>query len=314
MAVITAALVNELRQRTSLGMMQCKKALTEADGDLAEAEVILRKSIFGKQGAKAMERTASEGSVFARVSDDKRRGAIIELNSETDFVARNDQFKTIGRALLEKILSYEPGTVPTGLEAFLADSHNGTTVGDYITDASTTIGEKVALSRFERFGAPEGNAVAAYVHNPSGSGDEGGKYGVLVEVGGGGDTNALATLAREVALHVSSANPRYLTEDAIGSEVIDKEREIYAAQAANDEKMQSKPQAAVDAMINGRLRVFLEETVLLKQKYIRDDSLTIDALVKKTPNAGIVRFVRFKVGEIQAASATPVETEGDTAS
>lgn len=303
MAAITAALVNELRQKTGAGMMQCKKALTEADGNLEEAVTILRKTLVGKQAVKAMERTASEGSVFARVSDDKQRGAIIELNSETDFVARNEQFKAIGKALVAKILAYEAGTVPTDLEAFLADTHEGTTVGAYITDAAATIGEKVVLTRFERFGAPEGNAVAAYVHNPGGSGDEGGKIGVLVETSGGGDKEALATLAREIALHISSSNPQYLTEAEVPAEILEKEREVALAQAKNDPKMAGKPEAALNALVSGRVRVFLEDTVLLKQSYIRDPALTIEALVKKTDGASVVRFVRFKLGETQADAA-----------
>jgi elongation factor Ts len=303
MAVITAALVNELRQKTGLGMMQCKKALTEADGDLKEAEVILRKTLGDKQLSKGAERTASEGSIFARVSDNKRIGAIIELNSETDFVARNDQFKSIGKTLVDKILSYAAGTVPTDLQALLNDTHEGTTVGAFVNDAATTIGEKVALSRFERFGAPEGNVVAAYVHNPSGSGDEGGKIGVLVEVSGGDDKDALATLAREIALHVSSSNPMVLSEEDVPAEVIAKEREIFAAQAANDPKMAGKPEAAINAMVNGRVRVFLEESVLLKQSYVRDPAITIADLVKKTPGASVVRFVRYKLGETMADAA-----------
>lgn len=307
MAAITAALVNELRQKTGAGMMQCKKALTEADGNMEEAVTILRKTLVGKQAVKAMERTASEGSVFARVSDDKQRGAIIELNSETDFVARNDQFKAIGKALVEKILSYEAGTVPTDLEAFLADAHEGTTVGAFITDAAATIGEKVALTRFERFGAPEGNAVAAYVHNPGGSGDEGGKIGVIVETSGS-DKDALATLAREIALHISSSNPQYLTEEEVPAEIIEKEREVALAQAKNDPKMAGKPDAALNALVNGRVRVFLEDTVLLKQSYIRDPAITIGDLVKKTSGASVVRFKRFKLGETQADSA---QTEGE---
>ncbi|MBC7807616.1 MAG: translation elongation factor Ts, partial [Akkermansiaceae bacterium] len=291
MAVITAALVNELRQKTGLGMMQCKKALTEAEGNLKEAEVVLRKTLGDKQLSKGAERTASEGSIFARVSDNKRIGAIIELNSETDFVARNDQFKSIGKTLVEKVLSYAAGTVPTDLEALLNDTHEGTTVGAFVNDAATTIGEKVALSRFERFGAPEGNVVSAYVHNPSGSGDEGGKIGVLVEVSGGEDTDALSTLAREIALHVSSSNPMVLSEEDVPADVIAKEREIFAAQAANDPKMAGKPEAAINAMVNGRVRVFLEESVLLKQSYVRDPAITIADLVKKTPGASVVRFV-----------------------
>ena len=307
MAAITAALVNELRQKTGAGMMQCKKALTEADGNIEEAVTILRKTLSGKQGVKAMERTASEGSVFARVSDDKQRGVIIELNSETDFVARNEQFKAIGKTLVDKILAYAPGTVPTDLEAFLNDSHDGMTVAAFINDAAATIGEKVALTRFTRFGAPEGNAVAVYVHNPGGSGDEGGKIGVLVETSGA-DKEVISNLAREIALHISSANPTHLNETDVPAETIEKEREVALAQAQNDPKMAGKPQGAIDAMVNGRVRVFLEESVLLKQKYIRDDSLTIDALVKKTPGASVVRFMRYKLGETQAVATT---TEGD---
>ena len=309
MATITAALVNELRQKTGAGMMQCKAALTEADGNLDEAVTVLRKKLGDKQVSKGMERTASEGSIFARVSDDKQIGAIVELNSETDFVARNDQFKAIGKTLLDKILAYQAGTVPTDLEAFLNDMHNGMTVAAFINDAAATIGEKVALSRFDRFGAPAGNAVAVYVHNPGGSGDEGGKIGVLVETGGA-DKEVIANLAREVALHVSSSNPTFLSEGDVSTAVIEKEREVALAQAQNDPKMAGKPQGAIDAMVNGRVRVFLEDSVLLKQKYVRDDSLTIDALVKRTPGASIVRFVRYKLGELQAAA---VPTDGESA-
>lgn len=303
MAAITAAMVNELRQKTGAGMMQCKAALTEAEGDMNEAVTVLRKKLGDKQVSKGATRTASEGSVFALVSGDKHIGALIELNSETDFVARNDQFKTIGKNLVGKIVGYAAGTVPKDLDAFIADSYEGGTVGSYITDAGATIGEKIALSRFERFGAPEGNVVAAYVHNPSGPGDEGGKLGVLVEVSGGDDRDALATLAREIALHISSSNPLVLSEEEISPDTIEKEREIARAQALNDPKMAGKPEAAINALVNGRVRVFLEESVLLKQSYIRDPAITIADLVKKTEGASVVRFVRYRVGELQADAA-----------
>ncbi|MBC8138405.1 MAG: translation elongation factor Ts [Fibrella sp.] len=309
MAAITAALVNELRQKTGAGMMQCKKALTEADGDLQEAEVVLRKTMVGKAVGRS-ERTASEGLILAKVSDDKHIGVIVELNSETDFVARNDDFKALGKSIVTRIADFAAGTVPTDLDALLAAPMGDTTVGEAVTNAGGRIGEKIALSRFERFGAPEGNAVAAYVHNPSGSGDEGGKVGVLVEVAGSDDKDALATLAREVALHISSSNPMVLAESDVPAEVIEKEREIALAQAQNDPKMAGKPEAAINAMVNGRVRVFLEESVLLKQSYVRDPAITISDLVKKTAGASIVRFVRFKLGEIQADAAG---TEGEVA-
>ena len=305
MAAITAAMVNELRQKTGAGMMQCKKALTEADGNIEEAVTVLRKTLGDKAAKRGAERAASEGLVLARVSDNKQIGAIIELNSETDFVARNEDFKALGKSLVARITEFAAGTVPTDLEGLLAAPMGEGTVGSTITDAAGRIGEKVALSRFERFGAPEGNAVASYVHNPGGSGDEGGKIGVLVEVTGG-DKDELATLAREIALHVSSSNPAFLSEDEVSAELIEKEREIAKAQALNDPKMAGKPEGAINAMVNGRIRVFLEESVLLKQSYIRDPAITIADLVKKTAGASVVRFVRFRVGETQADAA---ETE-----
>ncbi|MDX1934561.1 MAG: translation elongation factor Ts [Capsulimonadales bacterium] len=299
MAAITASLVNELRQLTGAGMMQCKAALTEAEGDLQKAREILRIKL-GKKAEGRLERQASEGAVFARISADRRIGVIIELNSETDFVARNDQFKALGQSLVEKLLSYAAGTVPADQDAFLADTmEEGKTVAAYINDAAAPIGEKVALGRFERFGAPEGNAVAAYVHNPGGSGDDGGRIGVLVELTGA-DADALSTLGREIALHIASSNPQYLAEGDVEPAMIEKEREIARAQAAEDPKMAGKPAQAIESMVNGRVRRFLEETVLLKQAYVRDPAKTVEAIVKETAGAGIVRFVRFKVGELQA--------------
>jgi elongation factor Ts len=182
-------------------------------------------------------------------------------------------------------------------------------VSSFITDTAATIGEKVAASRFERFGAPEGNAVAAYVHNPGGSGDEGGKIGVLVEATGS-DTAALAKLAREVALHIASANPQYLKEDDVEAAIIEREREVARAQAANDPKMAGKPEKAIESLVNGRVRKFLEETVLLNQAYIKDPSKTVAAFVNETKGADIVRFVRFRVGEMQAAEAAAEGGEG----
>jgi translation elongation factor Ts len=185
MAAITAQAVAQLREQTGAGMMQCKQALTEADGDIEQAKVILRKKLGDKAMSRGAERTASEGLVMAQVSDNDRIGALVELNCETDFVARNEDFKALARKLVEKILSYPAGTVPTSQEAFLSDTmEGGMTVEQTINDAAGPIGEKVALGRWKRFGAPEGNLVSAYVHNPGGSGSEGGKIGVLVELTG----------------------------------------------------------------------------------------------------------------------------------
>jgi elongation factor Ts len=242
-------------------MMQCKQALTEAGGDMDEAVTILRKKQVVKTEGRS-GRTAAEGIVMAAVTDTRRVGVLVELNCETDFVARNDDFRALAQRLARRIAAYGPGTVPTSLEAFLADPFDGTgggpTVAETITEAAARIGEKVALGRFERFGAPEGNVVGSYVHNPGGSGEDGGKIGVLVEVTGA-DEAASTTLAREIALHVASANPQYLSEGDVEPAILDKEREIARAQAANDPKMAGKPEKAIESMVNGRVRKFLEK-------------------------------------------------------
>lgn len=306
MAEITARAVAELREKTGAGMMECKKALTEANGDLGEAVTILRKKSKGKVEGRSA-RQAAEGLVMAHVTDTRRVGVLVELNSETDFVARNDDFRALARRLAQKVVAYGPGAVPTSLEALLADTMDGgASVAETITEAAGRIGEKIQLGRFERFGAPQGNIVGAYVHNPGGSGDEGGKIGVLVEATGA-DEETLATLTREVALHIASANPQYLSEADVAPEILDKEREIARAQAANDPKMAGKPEKAIESMVNGRVRKFLEEAVLLNQAYVRDPAKTIAQVVKETPGASLVRFVRFRVGELQADAADGAE-------
>ena len=296
MATITAAMVAQLRDRTGAGMMECKKALTEADGDIDEAVTVLRKRLGNKVGGRE-GRTAAEGIVMAHVSDSRTVGVLVEMNSETDFVARNDDFKALTRQIVEKVAAYPAGTVPKTTEELLADTMDGgATLADTITEAAGRIGERILLGRFERFGAPDGNVVGAYVHNPGGSGDEGGKIGVLVEATGA-DADALQTLVREVALHIASANPMYLTEDEVEAGILDKEREIARDQAANDPKMAGKPEKAIESMINGRVRKFLEETVLLNQAYVREPAKTVAQVVKETSGASLVRFVRFRVGE-----------------
>jgi elongation factor Ts len=297
MAEITARAVAELREKTGAGMMECKKALTEANGDLEEAVTVLRKRL-GNKVTNRSDRTAAEGIIEGLVRDDKRVGVLVELNSETDFVARNDDFKALAREIVQQIAAYGPGTVPADVEALLKEPYgDGTqTVGDRLTEAAGRIGEKLALSRFVRFGAPQGNVVGHYIHNP------GGKIGVLVEVTGAGE-EALSTLAREVALHIASANPQYLSEADVEEGILEKEREIARAQAETDPKMAGKPQQAIESMVNGRVRKFLEETVLLNQAYVRDPARTIGALVKETPGASVVRFARLRAGETQADAA-----------
>ncbi len=281
MAAITAGLVAQLRERTGLGMMECKKALTETDGDLEGAIELLRKKGTKDRG----ERVAGEGLVMAAVSGNS--AALVELNSETDFVARNEDFKALARTLADLAASTGTSTV----DGLLALSVDGTAVNALIEDAVKRIGEKIVLGRVAVFEAAEGASLVSYVHNPGGSGNEGGKIGVLVETVGGGES-----LGREVAMHVSFAKPRFLAESDVDASFLAKERDIVTEQTRNDPKMVGKPDAAVEAAVTGRMRKVLGEIVLLNQPYVRDDKKTVGQLAKDS-GGEIRRYVRFEVGE-----------------
>ena len=287
MAAITAGLVAQLRERTGLGMMECKEALTETDGDLEGAIELLRKKGTKDRG----ERVAGEGLVMAAVSGN--RAALVELNSDTDFVARNEDFKALARSLADLAATTGTGTV----DGLLAQSIDGTGVGALIEDAVKRIGEKIVLGRVALLEAGEGSTLVSYVHNPGGSGSEGGKIGVLVETAG-----ADANLGREVAMHVSFAKPRFLAESDVDTAFLDKEREIVLEQTKNDPKMVGKPEAAVNSAVQGRMRKVLGEIVLLNQPYVRDDKKTVGQLAKDA-GGEIRRYVRFEVGENAPKSA-----------
>jgi elongation factor Ts len=290
MAAITAQAVAQLRERTGLGMMECKKALTEVDGDIEAAVELLRKKGTKDRG----ERVAGEGLIVAHVTPDGKTGVLVELNSETDFVARNDDFKQLARTLAQRAANSSAETVV----ALLAEAHADASLADAtvagaINAAINRIGEKIVLGRFVRFTAPADGQVTAYVHNTGGSGADGGRVGVLVETTGTDDQE----LGREVAMHISFAKPRFLTDKDVDPATLAKEREIVTAQAENDPKMAGKPEAARNAMIEGRLKKFLGETVLLNQPYIRDEKKTIGHLVAERKGAAVTRFARYEVGE-----------------
>lgn len=287
MAQITAAAVAQLRERTGLGMMDCKKALTETDGDVEAAVEFLRKKGVKDRG----DRVAGEGVIMSHVSADGRIAALVELNAETDFVARNDDFKGLNRALVTKLAELPQGEVPATKDAFLNLSLDGGTVADAIKGAIQRIGEKIELGRFVRFDAPEGNTIVAYIHSTTGSGAEGGKKGVLVET-----TGSDTTLGKEVAMHISFAKPQFLSESEVPAEVLAKEQEIAMAQAQNDPEMAKKPANILENIVAGRVRKELEARVLLKQKHIRDNNKSIETLAKEA-GAQVARFARFEVGE-----------------
>jgi len=290
MAAITAALVAQLRERTGLGMMDCKKALNETDGDLEAAIELLRKKGTKDRG----DRVAGEGLIMAHVSDDGKTGALVEMNSETDFVAKNDDFKALATALAMKAANSHAESV----DALLTEAHDDAsaaekTVGGAINAAINRIGEKIQLGRFVRYTAPENGHVTAYVHSTSGSGNDGGRVGVLVETTGPNTEQ----LGREIAMHISFAKPKFLSEADIDPAVLAKERDIIVAQANEDPKMAGKPDAAKNAMIEGRVKKFKGEIALLSQPYIRDEKKTIAQLVAETPGAAVTRIARFEVGE-----------------
>jgi elongation factor Ts len=290
-------MVAQLRERTGLGMMECKKALTETDGDLEAAIELLRKKGTKDRG----ERVAGEGLVMAYVAPSTQTGVLVELNSETDFVARNDDFRSLARTLAAKAADSHAEDV----EALLGEAHDDAnledkTVRGAINTAINRIGEKIVLGRFVRYHAGDNGHVTAYVHSTTGSGNDGGRVGVLVETAGDPD----GALGREIAMHISFAKPRFLSEADVDAAALAKERDIITAQTNEDPRLAGKPEAAIKAAIDGRVRKFLGEIVLLNQPYIRDDKKTVGALVAENKGARIVRFARFEVGESVARPGT----------
>ncbi|MDR3710528.1 MAG: translation elongation factor Ts [Capsulimonadaceae bacterium] len=302
MAEITAKMVSQLREETGAGMMDCKKALTEAGGDIEEARTILRKKGAAKAGQKSETRTASEGITDAFVSESGSVGVLLEVNSETDFVARNEAFHALAHELSRALA--DAGKPFSSVEEFLASpAADGKTINDVVTEAIARLGEKIAVARFERFDASTARgAVGAYIHRTDF------KTGVLVEIASDKEiTNidALTQLARDVAMHVAATRPQYLNPEDVPAELLDKEREIAIAKQDADPSFANKPEAAKKAMIEGQVRKYLEQCVLTEQGFVRDPSgkQKIKALVAEVgKSAGatlkIVRFARYRVGEV----------------
>ncbi|HEY3331914.1 MAG TPA: translation elongation factor Ts [Capsulimonadaceae bacterium] len=306
MAEITAKMVSQLREETGAGMMDCKKALTEANGDLEEARTILRKKGAAKAGAKSESRTASEGIVDAFVSESGSGGVLLELNSETDFVARNDAFRVLAHELSKQVA--EAGAAYSSVADLLAAKSTTAgfdgTVNDLVTENIQRLGEKIAIARFVRYDAPTARgAVGAYIHKTDY------KTGVIVEVTADKEVDnidALTQLARDVAMHVAAARPTYLNAEEVPAELLEKEREIARAKQDADPSWANKPDAAKTSMIEGQVRKYLEQYVLVEQPYVRDPSgkqkiKTLASETGKAVGAGVkvTRFDRYRVGENQ---------------
>ena len=273
MAAITASMVKELREKTDAPMMECKKALTEADGDLPKAEEILRVKL-GNKASKAASRVTAEGVVVTHVSDDGKLAAIVELNCETDFVAKNDEFLALGANLAELVAKRNPADVAE-LSALEID---GQTVEAIRSALIGKIGENMSVRRFERIEAK--GTVAIYVHG-------GAKIGVLVDLVGGDDE-----LGRDLAMHIAASKPKALSAENVPAELIETERRIAAEKAAES----GKPADIVAKMVEGTVQKYLKEVTLLGQPFVKNDKQTIDALLKSS-KASVAHFVLYIVGE-----------------
>lgn len=274
MAQITAALVKELRERTGAGMMDCKKALTAVEGDMDKAIDFLREKGLAAAAKKA-GRIAAEGVVGSFVSADGKIGAIVEVNCETDFVAKTDGFK----ALVEKIAAHIVATKPADVEALLASELDGQPVEALVTASVAKIGEKISVRRFALYEAPEG-VVAAYIHG-------GGKIGVIVELKGGN-----AELGKDVAMHVAAANPSYLERSQVPAAELEHEKEVLSEQAKNE----GKPEKIIEKMVMGRINKYYKEVCLVDQEFVKDPDQTVGKLVKAA-GAEVLAFSRFQLGE-----------------
>jgi elongation factor Ts len=272
MAQITAAMVKELRERTGAGMMDCKKALGETDGNMEEAIEFLRKKGLAA-AAKKSDRIAAEGAVVAALKDNKS-GVILEVNSETDFVAKNDAFKEFTQELAELIIAESPADV----DAFMAvKTKGGQTVEEFLNSNVAKIGEKLSIRRFVKL---DGNNVSTYIHM-------GGKIGVIVNLDGGDEE-----LAKDLCLHIAASNPKYLDESFVDAAYIEKEKEIFAAKLAE----QGKPENMIPNIIKGQVAKLLKEVCLVSQPFVKDPDTTIEKLLA-SKGAKIITYTRYEMGE-----------------
>ena len=273
--MITANMVKELREKTGAGMMDCKKVLTETDGDMEKAAELLRERGIAK-AAKKSGRIAAEGLVASYVADGKKVGAIVEVNAETDFVAKNDEFKSFVNDIAKIVAEENPADV----EALLEVKYLGTekTVRETLTDKIATIGENMSIRRFARFEST--GLVESYIHGE-------GKIAVLVDFVKGDEA-----VAKDVCMQVAAARPEYLCEAEVPAEAVEKEMEILKAQAMNE----GKPAEIAEKMVKGRIGKFYAEICLVNQEFVKNPDMKVSELLK-SKDAEIVRFARFEKGE-----------------
>ena len=286
--MITASMVKELRETTGAGMMDCKKALAEAEGNMERAVELLREKGLAA-AAKKSGRIAAEGIVKTYISEDAKTAAIVEVNCETDFVAVNESFVEFTNKLAEQVAKNNYANVEELLDAKYIDGEE--TVKETITALIAKIGENMNIRRFVKLSVENG-AMNSYIH-------AGGKIGVLVELTSqASNKEALQNLAKDIAMQVAAANPLFLNRDFVDQDKIAKEREIYKVQALNE----GKPEKIAEKMVEGRINKFLKENCLVDQLWVKDGDLTIQKLVEKTgkelgAEITVTNFVRFEKGE-----------------
>ena len=271
---ITAQLVKELREKTGAGMMDCKKALVETDGNLEAAIDFLREKGLAAAGKKA-DRIAAEGTTY--VLEQGNEAIILEVNAETDFVAKNDKFQVLVASLAEQLLAGKPESVEAALEL----EKDGVKISDQISTAIATIGEKITLRRFEIKTKTDADAFGAYLHM-------GGKIGVLVQLNGTTD----AAAAKDVAMHIAAINPTYVSRDEVSAEEVERERKVLTEQALNE----GKPENIVAKMVEGRLGKYFEDVCLLDQTFVKNSDQKVRDFVKST-GGSVAGFTRYAVGE-----------------
>lgn len=286
--MITAQAVKELRERTGAGMMDCKKALSETNGDMDKAVEVLREKGLAAAAKKA-GRIAAEGVVETYVSEDKKSAGIIEVNCETDFVAINEDFKTFAKNLAKMVSTTNANTIEEFVESVYIEDESKT-VQQVLTDLIAKIGENMNVRRFEKFSADNG-VIASYIHG-------GGRIGVLAQVSCEKNSEVIDELAKDLAMQVAASNPLYLNDKCVDQEAIEKEKEIYRVQALNE----GKPEKIVDKMLEGRVKKYLKEICLVDQPWVKNPDLTITALVNEKAKeveapVEVARFVRFEKGE-----------------
>ena len=273
--MVTASQVKDLREKTGAGMMDCKKVLTETDGDMEKAIELLRERGIAK-AAKKSGRIAAEGLVTTYVSEDKKVGAIVEVNAETDFVAKNDEFVNFVSDVAEIVANSNPANLDALLEVKYKNTEK--TVKEVLTEKIATIGENMSIRRFERFESD--GLVESYIHGA-------GKIAVLVDFKSGD-----SDLAKDVCMQIAATKPEYLNRESVPQERVAKEMEILKAQAMNE----GKPVEIAEKMVQGRIGKFYSEICLLDQEFIKDSSMKVGDLIK-SKGAEMVKFARFETGE-----------------